>query len=130
MTQLDLARAFIEKGKEDEGLLSQLVGDSEVSDDIFGFHVHQAAEKFIKSVLAVEETRPARTHELEALLEEVATIGHDIPARVLEVSSFTPYAVRNRYPFLAPAPLIDREGALELVRRVRTWAEAIIDRAK
>lgn len=125
MTPRDLARAFIEKGKEDEVLLSKLVDDGEVSDDLFGFHVQQAAEKLIKSVLAVEESRPTRTHDLAALFEEVEVGGTEIPAEILEVRSFTPYAVRNRYPFLDPAPAIDRKAALEQVRRVRRWAEKI-----
>lgn len=77
MTPLDLARAFIEKGTEDEVLLSELVSHPEVSDEIFGFHVQQAAEKFIKAVLAVEETRPTRSHDLGALFEEVAFQGTD-----------------------------------------------------
>lgn len=41
--------------------------------------------------------------------------------------SFTPYAVRNRYPFLGPAPKIDREQALKLVQQVRNWAEQVIE---
>lgn len=126
MTPLDLARAFIEKGAEDEVLLGKLVDDTEVSDDIFGFHVQQAAEKFIKSVLAVEEMRPTRTHELAALLEDAEALGYDIPAEILEVRSFTAFAVRNRYPFMATAPAIDREGAVNLVRALHTWAEGIV----
>jgi HEPN domain-containing protein len=110
MTPLDLARAFIEKGKEDELLLSKLVSEAEVSDDIYGFHAQQAAEKFIKAVLAVEEMRPTRTHDLAALFEEVESLGHDVPPEILEARSFTPFAVRNRYPFLAPAPTLDREA--------------------
>lgn len=127
MTPLDLARAFIEKGKDDEVLLRRLVGDTEVSDDIYGFHVQQAAEKFIKAVLAVEEMRPTRTHDLAALFEEVESLGHDVPSEILEARSFTSFAVRNRYPFLSPAPPIDREATLELVQEIRTWAEGIVD---
>ncbi|MGH2699252.1 MAG: HEPN domain-containing protein, partial [Actinomycetota bacterium] len=89
-------------------------------------HVQQAAEKFLKAVLAMEETRPTRTHDLAVLLEQVAFLGVDVPEEILEVGSFTPYAVRNRYPFMDPVPPIDRQGALDLVRVLRTWAERII----
>lgn len=126
MTPLDLARAFIEKGKEDELLLGKLVGESDVSDDIYGFHVQQAAEKFAKAVLAVEETRPIRTHDLAALFEQLEVRGVDIPDAVLEVRSFTPYAVRNRYPFMDTVSPIDRARAFGLIRRVRAWAEEIV----
>lgn len=125
MTPLDLAQAFLAKAEEDELLLSKLVNDSEVSDDIYGFHAQQAAEKFIKAVLAMEETRPTHTHDLTALLEQVAALGVDIPEGILDVRYLTPFAVRNRYPFMDPIA-IDRAGALDLVRRVRSWAEEIV----
>lgn len=60
MTPLDLARAFLQKGYEDEVLLGKLVTDTEVSESIFGFHVQQAAEKYIKAVLAMDASRPTR----------------------------------------------------------------------
>ncbi len=126
MTPLDLARAFLEKGKEDEVLLGRLVDDTDVSDDIFGFHVQQAVEKFIKSVLAVEQARPTRTHDLASLFEQAAIAGSEIPEDILEVRSFTPYAVRNRNPFFDPAPMIDRKSTFALVQKVRAWAEEIV----
>lgn len=126
MTPRDLARAFIEKAHDDAVLLGKLVGDLEVSDDIFGFHVQQAAEKLIKAVLAVEEVRPTRTHDLAALLEEVEAAGYDIPVEVLEIRSFTPYAVRNRYPFMGSAPSLDRKRALDLLALTRGWVEGIL----
>jgi hypothetical protein len=49
-----------------------------------------------------------------------------LPETVLEVRSFTPYAVRNRYPFMDAVTPINRDRALELIRRVRTLAEEIV----
>ncbi|HZJ51403.1 MAG TPA: HEPN domain-containing protein [Actinomycetota bacterium] len=126
MTPLDLARAFLQKGDEDEVLLSKLVTDTEVSESIFGFHVQQAAEKYIKAVLAMDASRPTRAHDLGALLEEAETLGHEIPPEIMDVQWFTPFAVQNRYPFFNPAPPIDRGGALDLVRLTRSWAVGIV----
>ncbi len=126
MTPLDLARAFLQKGQEDEVLLGKLVTDTEVSESIFGFHVQQAAEKYIKGVLAMDASRPTRAHDLGALLEEAESLGHAIPAELMDLQWFTPFAVQNRYPFLEPAPPIDRAAALDLVRLTYSWAERIV----
>ena len=124
MTPHDLAKAFVTKAREDEVLVTKVVDDSEISDDLFGFHVQQAVEKYVKAVLAVQQSRPKQTHDLAALLEEVRDQGIDVPDEVLAAAAWTPYAVRNRYPFLGAAPSIDRRAAIELVRAVREWAEA------
>jgi len=124
MTPHDLAKAFVTKAREDEVLVTKVVDDSEISDDLFGFHIQQAVEKYVKAVLAVQQSRPKQTHDLAALLEEVRDQGIDVPDEVLAAAAWTPYAVRNRYPFLGAAPSIDRRAAIELVRAVREWAEA------
>ncbi len=78
MTAHDLAKAFLAKGLEDEILLGKVLDDAEV-DDIFGFHVQQALEKYIKAVPAAEEIPPTRSHDLGVLLDQVKTTGHDVP---------------------------------------------------
>jgi hypothetical protein len=45
------------------------------------------------------------------------------PPRARELETLTPWAPRARYDHDADAAL-DREAALQLVRGVRTWAEA------
>ena len=126
MTRHDLAKAFLAKGLEDEVLVRKVCEDADVSDDIFGFHVQQALEKYIKAVLAADEIRPARSHDLGVLLDEVKTAGHEVPDEVAAAVEWTPHAVRTRYPFFAPRPPIDRAAALALVTRMRRWAEEII----
>ncbi len=126
MTPLDLARAFLAKAREDEVLLAKLVTEPEVSDDIFGFHVQQAAEKCLKAVLAVGEARPGRTHDLGSLLDEIESHGGSVPAEVRAVEEWSPYAVRNRYPFFGDAPPVNRPAALALVRAMRAWVEHLL----
>jgi HEPN domain-containing protein len=126
MTPHDLARAFLDKGMEDQALLNKLVEDQDISDYVFGFHVQQALEKYIKAVLAAQETRPTHSHDVGALLDQVREAGSEVPESISEASEWTPYAVTNRYPFFAPGPRIDRRGALELVTQVKEWAEATV----
>ncbi len=128
MTPLDLARAFLEKAHEDEALLRDNVGNPAVTDAIFGFHAQQAAEKYIKGVLAIEELKPERTHDLQLLLGHIATAGYEVPERFEELGRWGDFAVAFRYP-LAETPSIDRRAALDLVADVRHWAEDLIEQA-
>ncbi len=126
MTPLDLARAFLAKAREDEALLESVLENPGISDAIFGFHAQQAAEKYLKAVLAIEQERPERTHDLRVLAEQCEAAGHELPETGNELARLSPYAVQERYPF-APVPPIDRQVALNLVAALRRWAEGLID---
>ena len=80
-----------------------------------GFHVQQAAEKALKSWLALlGETYPL-THSLETLIDFLESRGAAVePFRSL--IDYTPYVVELRYSGVDPgAEPIDREGALSTV---------------
>jgi FimV-like protein len=128
MTPLDLARAYIESGGTDEALLNEVIDNENVANEIFGFHVQQALEKYLKAVLAVSQTRPQQTHDLGALLGDIAGLGYELPVEVSEGQKWTPFAVQNRYPFGMVSPAIDRAAALVLVNAVRAWATEILDK--
>lgn len=125
MTPLDLARAFLEKGAEDEVLLERIVADAAVADALFGFHAQQAVEKYLKAVLAVEQERPERTHDLGVLADQCDEGGHPLPAELADVVELSRYAVQDRYP-LALTPPVDRAATLDLVVQVRQWAEGVV----
>lgn len=76
MTPLDLARAFVAKAREDEDLLEQATTNLKVADSVFGFHAQQAAEKYLKAVLAIDQERPEWTHDLGKLARQCADAGH------------------------------------------------------
>lgn len=127
MTPLDLAKAFLDKGREDESLLEAGLTDSRIAGAVFGFHAQQAAEKYLKAVLAVDQERPEKTHDLKVLANQCELGGHPVPEELAEVFDFVPFAVDERYPF-AVVPPIDRTAALNLVIKVREWARQILAR--
>lgn len=127
MTPLDLARAWIAKGREDETLLRKILDIEEVSDDTFGYHVQQAIEKYLKAILAIDQVRPTKTHNLTKLISEVETTSREIPQDLQDLSGWTIYAVDSRYPSFDPTPILDRPQALALVETTRAWAEGLVE---
>jgi hypothetical protein len=125
MTPLDLAKALLEKGQEDEALLQRIVADEAIADALFGFHAQQAVAKYLKAVLAIDQERPHRTHDLDVLAGQCVQNGHDVPEDLREISDLSRYAVEERNP-LAVTPPIDRATALDLVVGVRTWAQDVV----
>ena len=118
------ARVLLEAAERDVSALRGM-GDATVfADEIFGFHVQQAAEKLFKAWLALlGETYPL-THDLTALLE-ILTTRETGAARFDELVDYSPYAVQFRDGAGdAEAGSLDRgdalgraEALLEVVRR-------------
>jgi len=84
------------------------------ADEIFGFHVQQAAEKLLKAWLALRGQTDPLSHDLAALLDMLSVGGVDV-ADFDELVDYTPYAVRLGYatadPGLRPP---DRPKAIKL----------------
>jgi HEPN domain-containing protein len=117
----DLARVIATNAERDAVAVERMAPDREIADEVVGLHAQQAAEKYLKAVLAFRGITYRRVHSITYLLglledQEVAA-----PPRAAELEAFTPWAPQARYDHEADATL-DREAAVELVRGVRTWA--------
>ncbi len=83
----ELASLLVRKAEGDEAILDRLLDDSDVPDDVLGFHAQQAIEKRLKAVLAFCGIDFERTHSigyLTSLLEIRAELAPDrktCPAR-------------------------------------------------
>src|SRR5208283_4169467 len=66
MKQREQALLFIKKACQDEALPTEIVFSKAVSDETFGFHCQQAAEKLLKAILSFYDIDFARTHNLRA----------------------------------------------------------------
>lgn len=122
----DLAAEYLRKGQEDEAMLAEVVDNRAIADSIFGFHVQQAIEKYVKAVLAHLRARVPKSHDLAYLLQEVESAGaFDLPD-IDRVDGFTPFGVEDRYPFALIAFPEARSDALAFVRSVRAWTESIL----
>ena len=99
MSDPKCARMLLEAAGRDLEAL-RLMGDRG-SDEVFGFHVQQAAEKGLKAWIAVlGETYPL-THDIAALLGLLTTRGVDVDS-FRQLAAYTPYAVTFRYEGVNP----------------------------
>jgi hypothetical protein len=69
------------------------------SDEIFGFHAQQAAEKCLKAWIASLGSMYPRTHDLMSLIEDLAEANEDTTGldRLVDLN---PFAVEYRYESL------------------------------
>jgi HEPN domain-containing protein len=120
----DLARVIATNAERDAVAVERLAPDTELADEIVGLHAQQAAEKYLKAVLAHKGITYRRVHSITYLLGLLAD--HDVapPPRAGELEAFTPWAPQARYDQDIGDATLDREAATELIRGVRQWAQA------
>ena len=106
------ARVLLDSAGRDVSALHGMSDDAVFADEIFGFHVQQAAEKLFKAWLALlGETYPL-AHDLSELLEMLMARRPEA-ARFHALIDYTPYAVQLRYGVPdAAAQALDRADAL------------------
>ena len=116
------AQVLLEAAERDVAALRGMGDTAVFADEIFGFHVQQAAEKLFKAWLAsLGETYPL-SHDLAALLDLLSARGVNVVG-FDELVDFTRYAVRLRYAGADPgAHSIDRGKSLE---QVETLLDAV-----
>lgn len=119
----DLAKLLMQKAAGDEKILSRLIDDPDIPDDGVGFHAQQAVEKMTKAVLAHNNVRYERTHNIAYLLELLRAAGISTPERAEDLPNLSPWAAEFRYAQL-PNPSLDRAEVRALVEETKTWAEA------
>ena len=114
MSDPKCARMLLDAAERDVEALRFMCRSDEISDEVFGFHVQQAAEKSFKAWLALlGETYPL-THNIEGLVDLLAARAVDMTA-FRELAVYTPYAVEFRYGGVDSTEPIDRKAALGLV---------------
>jgi HEPN domain-containing protein len=119
-----LARVIATNAERDAVAVEKMAPDPELADEVVGLHAQQAAEKYLKAVLAHRGITYRRVHSITYLLGLLED--HDVPAppRAPELETLTPWAPQARYDHDADDATLDRAIAVELVGAVREWADA------
>ena len=128
---LDVARLLLKKARQDEALVRKIGSDTDIADEIVGFHAQQAVEKQLKAVLTARETPYKKSHELSYLVGLITEEETEAPAALEQADTLTDWAVEFRYEGdtlkgTGDPPPLDRAAALALVVDLREWAETQI----
>jgi HEPN domain-containing protein len=126
MKQHEQAILLLDKARQDEALVEEVLASSNVSDEIIGFHCQQAAEKILKALLAERGIRFHRTHNLRQLMDTVQDAGLPIPPGLQDLDTLTPFAAMFRYEAPPLTASLDRPRARQILRTLRAWAEPLI----
>ena len=122
------ARMLLDAGTRHVDTLRALYRSDEIPDEVFGFHVQQAAEKLLKGWIALLGEVYPLTRSVEELLSLLVSRSATVEP-FEDLVDYTPYAVEFRYAGVDPgAESVDRESALTLVQALlervgRQWAE-------
>lgn len=126
MSPHDLALRFFTKGEQDLAAARVLAQNPDIADDIVGFHCQQAAEKFLKAVLAVNRVEFRKTHDLIELLGLLEDNGLPLPENREVLDELEPYAVTGRYDFFDEPVQFDREAAVGTADSLRNWSHGFL----
>lgn len=114
MNDLEKARTLIGAAERDISALRGMDDADVFADEIFGFHVQQAAEKLLKAWLDLLGEVYPLTHDLDLLLDLLQKRASDT-ARFRNLVEFVPYAVQFRYDIDPDPEALDRVAALQQV---------------
>jgi len=125
-TNGDLARVLLRKAGGDEAVIRKIGPDTDIADEIVGFHAQQAVEKAMKAVLAFKGIKFPFVHDLEILRDLCDVSGIKLPSTLNSVEDLTPFAAAERYGSETPQAL-DRDQALKWAAATIAWARGIVE---
>jgi predicted flavoprotein YhiN len=105
MSDLDHARELVEMARGDlnalKGMLQldEAVGKLYFSDEVFGFHAQQAAEKCLKAAIASLGGSYPKSHDLMSLVDKLEDLGENV-TDFSNIIDLNPFAVQYRYESL------------------------------
>jgi HEPN domain-containing protein len=122
--QVEYAKVLLRRAKGDLQICRKLADDTDIDDNIFGFHAQQAAEKALKTALVLQDVEMPLTHDLGFLVRRVRESGIEPPGEFSDAQWLTPWAAELRYD--EPIAL-DRAAALAVAESAAAWAAALLD---
>ena len=112
MADLEHARSMLRMAHKDFNALVGMQENPLFADEIFGFHVQQAAEKALKAWLCARDVIYPMTHELTRLLALLENQSAEVE-KFWPLVQYTMFAVQARY----------EEGVTELDEPINRAAE-------
>jgi HEPN domain-containing protein len=116
----DHIRQWIAKADVDYRTAEWLLEAPEPIRESIAFHCQQAVEKYIKALLVSVRVEFPKTHDLDELLDLLATVRAPVAADLEGISFLNPFGVQIRYPGDFPELLPGQERTVfDLATRTR-----------
>jgi HEPN domain-containing protein len=117
---------LFELGCADLKLVEKNLGDKDIREQMLLFHLQQAVEKFLKSLLSLQHIKFPKNHDVEKLIELCEEGGITLPEYIEEFVNLTPYAVEFRYGLMIEETL-DMKYYYEKVSEFKRFVEKIYE---
>ena len=128
MKDLKLARILLDSAGANIFSLRSTVDTPDYPEEVFGFHVQQAAEKSFRAWLCLLNEQYPVSHDLTLLSDRIKAGDAEV-TRFRNLLEYTPYAVEFRYTSSTQDEPLERNTALrlseELVKHVETMSEGM-----
>lgn len=123
----EAARAWFEKGDSDLRSARALLALDPPETEVVAFHCQQAAEKYLKGLLAYHGAQPPRTHDLSALLDLLIPDAQKLEQLRGAAQFLTPFAVEGRYPFVGePLTKEEAEQAIRHAQNICNYVTTLV----
>lgn len=114
-------KILLQKAISDLLLVKKLKNDKQIEKDILLFHLQQAAEKFIKSLISFNGLKFPHIHDLKILVKFCEEKNITLPDFIMDITALTPYAVEFRYD--VPMKDIDVAEFYKLVNKLKNYVK-------
>jgi len=121
MRQHEQSLLLARKAADDIALLCEIIPSNNISNEIFGFHCQQAAEKLLKALLSQAGIVYPRTHNLRLLMDLLMDAGHGLPTDFADLDKLTPFGTLFRYEDLPAEVTLDRALLLALINSLHEF---------
>ncbi|MEO0540782.1 MAG: HEPN domain-containing protein [Cyanobacteria bacterium P01_A01_bin.105] len=116
MSDLTQAKNLLQIAQRDLRALNGMLDTDVFADEVFGFHIQQAAEKLLKAWLAALGESYPYTHDVALLLKKLEVLEQAIE-EYWELTDYNAFAVQMRYDTLGDDDdAIERAEAIAIIQ--------------
>lgn len=99
-SKMPIYKIFLLKAEQDITLVRKNMDDDDIADETLLFHLQQAIEKALKSLLSSKKISFGKIHDIAELTRITKENGIKLPEYIDEMDALTPFATTGRYDFL------------------------------
>lgn len=103
------------------------IEEDEIDLEIIFFHLQQAAEKYLKTLLAFSNVHFEKIHDIKRLLDMCKANGIEFPGYATEFVELNPYAVEGRYAIIAD-DMGDAQKYVDLLQDFKGYVSNVLVR--